>query len=79
MRRAHLDRRITLGEWRDRHPLDADLSPGFFRKGRRAHGCPRFCVHCRMLKSQPTRQQLIADLSSREWEVEGITTARGNA
>lgn len=70
MRQAYLDRPTTIGEWGERHPLDADLAPGYFRKGRRARGCPRFCVHCRLLKSLRTQQQLRADLAFSEWGVE---------
>jgi hypothetical protein len=77
MRRAYLDLRVTLGEWRERHPLDADLPPSYFRKGRRVRGCPRFCVHCRRLRSLPTRQQLRADLSMREWQAEAFPTPWG--
>jgi hypothetical protein len=70
MRRAYLDRWIALREWRARHLLDGDLFPGHFRKGHRARGCPRYCVHCRMLKSRPSRQQLRADLATTEWATE---------
>ena len=79
MRRDPFDRQITHAEWRHRHPLDADLSPGYFRKGRRAHGCPRRCVYCRLRKSEPTRQQRIADLSLWEWEAEAVPIATGDA
>jgi len=72
MQRAYLDRQTTLGEWRKRHPLDADLAPGYFRKGRRARGCPRHCIHCRLLKSLPTQQELRADLEFKEWVVKPV-------
>ena len=79
MRRAFLDRSITLVEWRDRHPLDVDLSPGYFRKGRRARGCPRSCAHCRALKSRPARQQARADLAWSERRAEAFPAARVDA
>lgn len=70
MRRAEFERQATLGEWRKRPPLDAVLAPGYFRKGRRARGCPRYCIHCRSLKSLPSQQELRAELEFREWVVE---------
>ncbi len=70
MRRAHEERRTTHGQWRNRHPLDSQLAPGYFRKGRRARGCPRYCVHCRLLKFVPTRQELRAGLAFSEWMID---------
>jgi hypothetical protein len=70
MRRAYLDRQVTLGEWRKRRPRDTDLAPGYFRKGRRGRGCPRYCVYCRLRKSLPTQQELRADLAFSEWLAE---------
>jgi len=73
MRRAHIDRVITFNEWRNRHTQDIDLAPGYFRKGRRARGCPRFCIHCRTLKLLPTPQQLRAEVTWNEWRAEMAT------
>ena len=72
MWRSHLDRRTTFGEWRKRSAADADLAPGRFRKGRRARGCPRYCIYCRLRKLEQPRRELLADMALREWTAEAF-------
>ena len=67
MRRAAIERHRTLSEWRQRNELDEGLSPGCFRKGRTARGCPRRCAHCQARRQQPTRQGLRSRLTFSEW------------
>jgi len=67
MRRAYLERRRTLGEWRERLPVDEDLQPGRFRKGRTARGCPHRCTHCRDKKRLPSVQRKRVELNFAEW------------
>jgi hypothetical protein len=74
MKRAALDRPRVLSQWRRRHPGDAHLSPGYFRKRRRPDGCPRFCIYCRARKSIPNRQSRRAALLSYESLLEVIYT-----
>ncbi len=63
MKRAWLERHRTKGKWRGRHPLDDALELGYYRKGRRARGCPRFCSHCASVKVRPSVQVRRARLS----------------
>ena len=68
MFRASVERDWALEEWSRRHTLDRDLPPNAFRKARRVRGCPRNCVHCRMKKLRPTRQEQLADLRRQDWD-----------
>ncbi len=67
MQRASLERDRTLREWQRRFEMDRALSPGFFRKGRRARGCHRACAHCRDRKGRPTRQDIRTAIAMEEW------------
>lgn len=68
MFRASIERGRALAEWSRRHALDRELPPNAFRKSRWVRGCPRSCVHCRMRKLRPTRQQRLADLRIHDWD-----------
>ena len=57
---------MALAQWARRHDLDAGLAPNHFRKARRPDGCPRHCVHCRLRKLSPNRQERVADLRLRD-------------
>lgn len=67
MTRAATERQWVIREWKARRKDDEFLSPGYFRKGRRALGCPRWCAHCRAVKLEPTRHLLRSNLAIREW------------
>lgn len=67
VKRAFVERRRTVGEWRRRLPQDFDLAPGRFRKGRQARGCPGRCPHCRGIKLRPKIQTRRAELAFEEW------------
>ncbi len=66
MRRASIERLRTVHEWQHRSEMDVSLEPGRFRKGRRAGACARYCMHCRGIKSIPTRQEIIAEFKLAE-------------
>jgi len=67
MTRAAIERRRTIREWKSRREDDEFFPPGYFRKGRRAMGCHRWCSSCRDKKLKPTRKLLRSDLAVREW------------
>lgn len=67
MNRASSERLRTIHEWRQRAAIDGELQPGYFRKGRRARGCPGDCPHCRAKKSRPMRRERASDEALAEW------------
>jgi hypothetical protein len=67
MKRAAIERPRTVCEWKVRQFEDEFFEPGYFRKGRTARGCPRWCYHCRAKKRKPPRKLVEADWTFHEW------------